>query len=162
MNTGTAIAGGVLQDWKIWSAGLVLLALVVPARVYAELGGNVDSVQSDQQVMKGSRRITNAGNYSVHEIQAESGTKVREFVSPSGTVFGVAWSGPFKPDMRQVLGPYFDQYVQAIQSKRPRGGAVVIQQPGLVVESGGHVRAFSGRAYLPQMTPSNVDPSGIK
>jgi hypothetical protein len=162
MNTWTATASGVLQDWKIWTAGLVLLALVVPARIYAELGGTVDSIQADQQVMKGSRRITSAVNYSVHEIQAESGTKVREFVSPSGTVFGVAWSGPFKPDMRQLLGPYFDQYVQAIQSKRQRRGAVVIQQPGLVVESSGHMRAFSGRAFLPQMTPQNVDPSTIK
>jgi hypothetical protein len=162
MNTGTATAGRVLCHWQVWSAALVLLALALPAQAYAELGGSVDTVQADQVQMKGTRRVTNAATYSVHEIQAESGTRVREFVSPAGTVFGVAWDGPWKPDMKQLLGPYFDQYVQAIQSKRPRHGGVSIQQPGLVIQSGGHMRSFSGRAYLPQMTPANVDPATIK
>lgn len=162
MNIGTATAGRALMNVKIWSAGLALLALAWPARVCAELGGSVDSVQADQEQMKGTRRITNAANYSIHEIQAESGTKVREFVSPAGTVFAVAWDGPFKPDMRQLLGNYFDQYVQTIQSKRPRRGAVSIQRPDLVVESSGHMRSFTGRAYLPQMTPQNVNPAAIK
>jgi hypothetical protein len=162
MNIRSGTAGRTLRNWKAWSAGLALLALAWPARVCAELGGSVDSVKADQEQMKGTRRITDAANYSVHEIQAKSGTKVREFVSPSGTVFAVAWDGPWKPDMRQLLGNHFDQYVQAIQSKRPRRGAVSIQSPDLVVESSGHMRSFTGRAYLPQMTPQNVDPAAIK
>jgi hypothetical protein len=162
MNIGTATAGRALRNWKVWPVSLALLALAWPARVRAELGGSIDSVQADQEQMKGTRRITNAANYSVHEIQAESGTKVREFVSPAGTVFAVAWDGPWKPDMRQLLGNYFDRYIQAIQSKRPRRGAVSIQKPDLVVESSGHMRSFAGRAYLPQMTPQNVDPASIK
>lgn len=154
-------AGRVLAHWRIWAPAVTLLTLAGSA-AYGELGGNVASVQSDQEQMKGTRRVTTNAAYSVHEIQAETGTTVREFVSPTGTVFGVAWQGPFKPDMRQLLGPYFDQYVQAIQNKRPRHGAVSIRQPGLVVESGGHMRSFSGRAYLPGMTPQSVDPSTIK
>jgi Protein of unknown function (DUF2844) len=162
MISGTAAAGRVLAHWRIWTAGVAMLALAWPARSYAELGGNVATVQADQVQMKGTRRITTTADYSVHEIQASSGTTVREFVSPTGTVFGVAWQGPWKPDMRQLLGPYFDQYVQAIQNKRPRRGAVSVRQPGLVVESSGHMRSFSGRAYLPEMTPQNVDPAAIK
>lgn len=162
MITLIAGAGGVLRNWRVLAAGLAIAAGAWPLTVYAELGGSVDTVQADQEQMKGTRRITSAANYSVHEIQAESGTKVREFVSPSGTVFAVAWQGPWKPDMKQLLGPYFDRYVQAIQSKRLRRGAVSIQQPDFVVESGGHMRSFTGRAYLPQITPQNVDPAAIK
>lgn len=162
MITGAAAAGRVLTNGKIWFAGVALLVLAWPASVRAELGGNVATVQSDQVQMKGARRVTTMTNYSVHEIQAESGAKVREFVSPAGTVFGVAWDGPWKPDMKQILGSYFDQYVQALQSRRVRRGAVSIQQPGLVVESGGRMRSFSGRAYVPQMLPQNVDPATIK
>jgi len=160
MISGIATFGRVLAQWRIWMAGVAMLALAGPA--WAELGGNVATVQTDQEHMKGTRRITTTADYSVHEIQTDSGTTVREFVSPGGTVFGVAWQGPWKPDMRQLLGPYFDRYVQSIQSKRPRRGPVSIHEPGLVVESSGHMRSFSGRAYLPQMTPQNVDPATIK
>jgi hypothetical protein len=160
MISETAAAGKVLRHWRIWMAAVAMLALAGPAG--AELGGNVATIQADQEQMKGTRRITATADYSVHEIQTASGATVREFVSPAGTVFGVAWKGPWKPDMRQLLGPYFDQYVEAIQSKRPRRGPVSIREPGLVVESSGHMRSFSGRAYLPQMTPQNVDPATIK
>lgn len=162
MITLIAAARRVLRNWSVLTAGLAMLAGAWPAKLYAELGGSVDTVQADQEQMKGTRRITTAANYSVHEIQAESGTKVREFVSPSGTVFAVTWQGPWKPDMKKLLGQYFERYVQAIQSKRPRRGAVSIQQPDFVVESGGHMRSFTGRAYLPQEKPQNVDPAAIQ
>jgi Protein of unknown function (DUF2844) len=162
MNSATAATGRARAHWRIWMAGVAMFTLAWPAAAYAELGGNVATIETDQQHMKGTRRITTTADYSVHEIQAESGTTVREFVSPQGTVFGVAWQGPWKPDMRQLLGAYFDQFVQASQNKRPRRGAVSVREPGLVVESGGHMRSFTGRAYLPQMMPENVDPAAIK
>jgi hypothetical protein len=112
--------------------------------------------------MKGTRQITATAAYSIHEIQAATGTKVREFVSPSGRVFAVAWQGPSTPDLRQLLGQYFDQYAQAIQSKRAGRAPVSIQQPGLVVEAGGRMRSFSGRAYLPQMMPEGVATASLQ
>jgi hypothetical protein len=33
---------------------------------------------------------------------------------------------------------------------------LVIEQPGLVVQIGGHPRAFAGRAYVPEMLPTGV------
>lgn len=162
MKSAVLPAGEVPAHWRIWGASAALLIFALPVAAYAELGGNAATVQADQRHMKGTLRVTTTANYSVHEIQAESGTTVREFVSASGTVFGVAWQGPWAPDMRQLLGSYFDQYVQAVQSKRPRRGAVSVQEPGLVVESGGHMRSFSGRAYLPQMMPPSVEPATIK
>src|ERR1700722_19006066 len=42
-------------------------------------------------------------------IEAPDETVVDEYVSPAGTVFAVAWHGPFVPDMQQILGSYFGQ-----------------------------------------------------
>ena len=65
-------------------------------------------VQSDRVKMRGALlRITATGSSTVHEIQASSGTVVREFISPAGKVFGVAWEGPWLPDLREMLGMYF-------------------------------------------------------
>jgi uncharacterized protein (UPF0261 family) len=109
--------------------------------------------------MQGSRTTKAADAYTVHEIQAATGTVVREYLSPEGKVFALAWNGPRLPDLRQVLGSYFEQYRAAVQSQsgpRMARRPVMINQPGLVVQIGGHVGAFSGRAYVPEMLPSGV------
>jgi hypothetical protein len=145
---------------KLVLISMALMAWALPAR--AELGGDITTVQADQEHMKGTRQVTTTAAYSIHEIQTATGTKVREFVSPSGRVFAVAWQGPSTPDLRQLLGQYFDQYAQAIQGKRAGRAPVSIEQPGLVVEAGGHMRSFSGRAYLPQMMPQGVATASIQ
>lgn len=136
---------------------IVVLCSAVGAK--AELGGTAASIQNDQARLQGSRRMIAAQSYSLHEIQAVSGTVVREYVSPQGTVFAVTWHGPWMPDIRQLLGIYFEQYRAAAQSQNVGHFArrpVTVNQPGLVVQVGGHVRAFSGMAYVPGMVPSGV------
>jgi hypothetical protein len=135
-------------------------ALSLPAS--AELGGPASSIQADQANMKGTLQVTKAEGYEIHEIQAAQGAKVREYVSPSGTVFGVAWQGQWKPNLRQLLGSYFDQYVKATPVNKSLRGAVTVQTPELVVQSAGHPGAFAGRAYLPQMIPQGASVSAIK
>jgi hypothetical protein len=156
----TALGRSLPGALRLCVIGVALMLIYVPAS--AELGGNVSSIQADQEHMKGTRRVTTTAAYSVHEIQAASGTMVREFVSPSGTVFGVAWNGPSTPDLQQLLGAYFGQYTQAIQNKGAARGRLSIHQEGLVVEAGGHMRSLSGRAYLPQMMPQGVASGLIK
>jgi len=152
-----------IQLKRLVIATAALIAAAMPAG--ASLGGDAASIQADQVHMQGSRRTTAAKSYTVHEIQGASGTVVREFVSAEGKVFGVAWQGPWPPDMRQVLGAYFDQYVQANQAQRGtrvRRRPILINQPGLVVQVGGHLRAFAGRAYVPEMLPSGVRAENIQ
>ena len=139
------------------AAVLVILATAFPA--WASLGGDTASIQADQLHMQGSRTTKASDAYTVHEIQAATGTVVREYLSPEGKVFALAWNGPRLPDLRQVLGSYFEQYRAAVQSQsgpRMARRPVMIDQPGLVVQIGGHVGAFSGRAYVPEMLPSGV------
>jgi hypothetical protein len=115
--------------------------------------------------MKGTHSVQQAESYSVHEIKANNGTVVREYVSAEGRVFGVSWHGPFMPDMQQLLGAYFQQYSSAVQAEKASyvgRRPIHIQQPGLVVESGGHMRAYVGRAYVPEMLPQGVKAEEIK
>jgi hypothetical protein len=146
----------------ILSATMLMFALTS----FAGLGEDVSSVQADQAHMQGNLRTTQAQAYTVQEIQAPTGIIVREYVSPTtGKVFGVAWQGPWPPDMRQILGNYFGQYQQALQAqanshagRRP----LVIQQPGLILQAGGHMRSFAGRAYIPEMLPQGVSAEVIR
>jgi len=145
------------------SVVLVMLALSLPA--LAALGGDVTSVQADQAQMKGTLKTTQAAAFTVHEIKAPEGTTVREYVSPEGTVFGVAWQGRAMPNLQQILGSYFQKFSEAAQSQRTarRGrGPVSIQQPGLVVESSGRMHAYSGRAFDPEKLPQGVGADDIR
>lgn len=153
-------------------AGILLLTLPFP--VWATLGDNASSVLTDQARMKGTVHSLDNHTYVVHEITATSGVKVREFVTPGGAVFGVAWEGQQPPDLQQLLGPYYQQAKQARQAqaqaaeqdvaqKAPRThrAPVAVNTPGLVLYEGGHVRSFHGAAYIPQLIPSGVQASDI-
>jgi hypothetical protein len=144
-------------------AAVVALLLVLPLPAWAVLGGTAASVLSDQASMKGTMRSHSNRTYVTHEITSPAGAVVREFVSPQGTVFGVAWAGQFLPDLQQLLGPYYRQAQEAqAQQPRPRGAPVVIETPDLVVYEAGHMRSFHGRAYVPQLVPQGVQASDIR
>jgi hypothetical protein len=155
---------------KLLVVGAVIIALASAFPAWAALGGDVTTVQADQVHLQGSIRTAAAtAAYTVHEIQSPAGTVVREYVSAAGEsagkVFGIAWQGQWPPDMRQLLGSYFDQYVQAAKAQRAaRVGRrpVMIELPGLVVEVGGHPRAFTGRAFVPGMVPTSVRAEDIR
>jgi len=158
---GPYSASGSLRRLGLRTA-ILLLALGLPAAAFAALGGDESSVQADQAQLHASLHTTQTAAYTVHELQASTGHVVREYVSPSGTVFGVTWQGPTKPDLRQLLGSHFDEVKPATPAARVRRGPVVIHQPGLVLEMGGHVRAFAGRAYIPELVPAGVQADTIR
>jgi Protein of unknown function (DUF2844) len=146
---------------SLMALGIVWAGLSSPA--LAALGGDVASVAADQAHMKASVEVKQAGGYEVHALRAPGGTVVSEYVSPSGRVFAVAWHGPFFPEMQQILGSYFQQYSAALQEKKPYGHRPLnLEQPGLVVQSGGHMRAYYGRAYIPEMLPQGLKVEEIK
>lgn len=132
-------------------------AVLIPGVAGAALGEQESSVQEDAVRVQGSIKIQERALYRVHEITTPSGTVVREFVSSAGDVFAVAWTGPMMPNLRQTLGKYFDSYVAAAQLKKANRRRVDVHEDNLIVEAGGHMRAYSGRAYLPQAVPSGVN-----
>lgn len=140
----------------------IFATLAVPFPAKAWLGGNTQSAQSDRVFMRGTLKSTAGENYSVQEIRAANGVIVREYVSPSGRVFGVSWQGPTRPNLRQVLGPYYDIYNKAVQAQRAKRfiryvrGPAQTEENGLVVEMGGHMRWYLGRAYVQELIPPGV------
>ena len=142
---------------KLIRSLLMMIALPLPS--FASLGGDTTSVRLDQEKMQGTLRTSSADSYTLHEIQTSNGVVVKEYLAPAGRVFAVSWQGPVHPDLRQLLGPYFDEYVRAIQEQRQqrRGhGPLLIQHAGLVVQVSGHVRGFVGKAYVPQQMPAGI------
>ena len=149
-------------------AGVFFSSLLLPVRASAALGGDVTSVEADQRQMKAKRAVQANGNYSVHEITTAYGTVVREYVSGDGKVFGVAWRGPFLPNFQQILGDYYPKFVQgahdarSAQPGRSRNASLTVEEPELVMHSGGHTRAYAGLAYVPGMIPQGVDAREIR
>jgi hypothetical protein len=145
---------------KISFAALLcaLLAALGPSIACATLGEAETTVQTDVDQLHASIKSSQDRlGYRVHEIQLPTGTVLREFVAPGGNVFAVAWAGPAKPDLRQTLGKHFDTFVSAPKSKFADRRHMLIQQGDLIVESRGHMRAMSGRAYLASAVPSGVN-----
>jgi hypothetical protein len=154
-----------VHEWSVMLRIRVSLAAVVfltmPA--FATLGEDVSSVQADQARMKAAVRFLPGQSYSVHEMREPSGTVVREFVSPAGAIFGVTWQGSFTPDLRQLLGTHFEEYVQAAQAPtNRRGRGLHIETDDMVFESGGHMRFIIGRAYLRSKMPQGVRADEIR
>ena len=94
--------------------------------------------------------VSASASYTVRETTLGNGTVVHEYLAADGIVFGIAWRGPQMPDLNDLLGSYFPQYVAGLKAVRAaRGGGrgpVSVDQSGLVVQSGGHMGAFSGQA----------------
>ena len=147
--------------------GALLLAggAITPAR--AALGDTVASVQADRASMKGQLRTRSEPGYSVQEITTAAGTVVREYVSPSGVVFAVSWSGPAMPNLQQTLGRYFAEYTTSVRSQltargmHPGHNHVEVHSPSLIVHSGGHMRQYFGLAYAPVLVPQNLSISDL-
>ena len=142
----------------------VLAAAACSLPAFAVLGEDVSSVQADRVHSNASMRVTTAQNYTIHELRSATGVVVREYASASGKIFAVSWQGPTLPDMKQLLGSYFEEFQKAAQSQTRPGGhsPLIIQHPGFVVELGGHMRSFVGRAYLSDQMPSEVSNQEIR
>ena len=51
---------------------------------------------------------------------------------------------------------YFETYKSAPRAKRYGHAHDIVEEPGLVVHSAGHMRFFTGIAYVPQLIPAGV------
>jgi hypothetical protein len=131
---------------------------------WAALGGSVDSVAADQVKFQAKRTMAAMPSYSVHEISRDDGELIREYVTPAGKVFGVSWNGPAIPDLSQLLGSYSAEFHNTLLAQPKSFGRrpASVHNSDLVVETGGHMRAFQGRAYVNSMLPAGVSAETIK
>ncbi|HLZ85509.1 MAG TPA: DUF2844 domain-containing protein [Caulobacteraceae bacterium] len=121
----------------------------------ASLGGRRDSIDADRRHLGAQLSATVAPTHTVHRLTLPNGEVIREFARSDGVVFAVAWRGPARPDLRQLLGPRFDD-VQAdnvLPGGRRTRRPLAVRRPDFALSSGGHPGAFWGVAYLPALAP---------
>ena len=142
---------------------LMAAALGGASPAMAALGGDASSVEADRASLKGALTgFRSVQGYGVHELTTASGVHIREYLA-GGKVFAVSWQGPVIPDLRQVLGAYYASFAQAAAAPHAGGHRhLKIEQPGLVVESNGRMRAFYGRAWDPALLPANFSAADIR
>ncbi|HZZ03695.1 DUF2844 domain-containing protein [Paraburkholderia sp.] len=142
-----------------------LPALAVPAMAIAvlcastdaraELGGTMpiqanSTTAAPQTLLNGALRLltlTDAGN-----------TTINEYATNTGQIIAYTWQGPTMPDLRALLGKYADSYRTGAAASVPDGNlhASRVVRPDVIVESGGPMRGYAGRAWLPAALPSGV------
>jgi hypothetical protein len=135
-----------------------LLGASLCSAAWGRLGGDLASVQADQQAWAGSTIQTRLASVTLHTQSLPDGLVVRQYVDAAGLVFAVGWEGPVLPDFERLLGPHFAAYALA-QRQQKRG--VNVQSTEVVIESGGMMRSFAGRAYLPGKLPVNLSAQDI-
>ena len=160
----------VLQNPRmIHRINRALLLLIIGAHplhggvAHAGLGADAAGVLTDAALLHGAVTAASARQFDIEEISADSGIRVREYLNQNGVVFAVSWSGPVMPDLQPLLGAHYVEY---------RAGLAALSHPGLhrsvrvasselIVESGGHLRAYAGRAYLPAFDSGRRDRDGF-
>jgi hypothetical protein len=148
-----------MRGWVV--AGL---ALSMMNAGWAGLGGQPSNPGPRARVAHAGASATAPGaGYTDLERQLESGTTIHEYVDANGTVFAVSWSGPYIPDLKELLGVHFDAMVeQAGKTPRASRSQLMLKRPDLVIVSGGHMGAFQGRAWLPAQLPPGFSPGDVK
>ena len=144
--------------------GFSVIILASAQRAQSTLGGSVDSIEADKKALSAVQgALVSYPGYTVQEINS-AGNTVRQYVSPSGVVFGIAWSGLVPPDLTQLLGSYAREYEEALQQTPRQKGSrhLRVETPGVIVEKWGHMRNLQGRAYAPALIPPGVSVDEIK
>ena len=148
------------------AAAMTALAAGIPA--HAELGAAPTWPASTAG--RATRLVQHVSSaevpYVVNETTLNGGTVVREYLAQSGTVFAVVWRGPQMAPLNTLLGSYFPAYLQGVSALHAAQGGghgpANVQQPGLIVQTGGHMGNFAGRAYLPASLPQGTSPDDLQ
>jgi hypothetical protein len=139
--------------------GLTLYIFMVFApSIRATLGEQADSVTVDQKILSADKPSTQScKGYRVQEVKSDV-VNIREYISPGGIVFAIAWNGMVHPDLMSLLGSFAGDYEAAQRRVQPEPGRrhLQVRANQVVVEKWGHMRDLRGRAYVPALIPIGV------
>ena len=142
------------------------LALLGATPAQAVLGEDVASVQADQLRLSAVRRMNRTLDAEVQVLTLADGSSIRQYLTPSGRVYAVAWNTRSKPRLDQLLGAHFADYAAggrlAMQRRAGVHHQAVVEQGELVVESSAHLNAHVGRAWLRSLLPSAAARDAIR
>jgi len=138
---------------------ICILLLSLPIFAKAELGGNLAGITQEQKTFGSSLTYSPQSNYTIYIQSISPDLVIKEYVSSSGNIFGVAWKGSTLPNFQILLGNYYSNYLSA-QQQNPR--SVFLQDNNLVIESSGVMGGYIGRAFLPKQVPTGLAPTAIQ
>ncbi len=161
----------------VLSSALLCSAAIAATPAMAELGGSPRTIEADRSHLAASMHATGAATHRLQTLTTANGSVVREFTNSDGVVFAVAWRGPGRPDLRQLLGGAFDTFQAQVTAPdadlAPAADgtlvhhgrlrrALVVERSDLVAHSAGRPGAFFGFAYLPQQIPAGFSPDALQ
>jgi hypothetical protein len=128
----------------------------VPATAHATLGGDSASVEANRQALGGELRVEKLPYGERYTMLLPMGIVIRQYLSPSGAVYAVTWNGPRMPNLSELFGKYAEQYSHR---DRPKGERHHMAFGGndFMMRASGHMRTFSGRAWVPSLVPPGID-----
>ena len=96
---------------------------LLSANSHAALGGTAASLAQDKVQLQATVTTTASADYQEVTLNTSDGSIITEFVSPAGQVFAVAWSGPWRPDLSQLLGDFYLSGSNGYATNRPTSHA---------------------------------------
>jgi Protein of unknown function (DUF2844) len=135
---------------------VALAALAVSVNARAELGGQMPS----QTASSGASHALFNGALRVRTSIDAGSTTINEYATSTGRIVAYTWAGPTMPDLRALLGNYADSYRTGAAALAASGNgnlhASRVARPDVIVESGGPMRSYAGRAWLPAGLPPGI------
>ena len=147
--------------YAVWAAVLAG-ALSAPGTCRAELGGTALPASAAGAAIVHSQK---SGVFQVRTTTDEGGTRINEYSTPAGQIFAYTWQGPTMPDLKTLLGGFYDSWRDGAASAQASGSALHatrIARPDVIVESGGQMRSYVGRAWLPGALPAGVSADDLR
>jgi hypothetical protein len=132
-----------------------LAALAASAGARAELGGQMSS----QTTSASAPQTRFNGALRVRTFIDAGSTTINEYATSTGRIVAYTWAGPTMPDLHALLGNYVDSYKTGAAALAAGNGnlhASRVARPDVIVESGGPMRSYVGRAWLPAGLPPGV------
>jgi hypothetical protein len=141
---------------------LPVLLLANISAAHAALGGVPEQFNGEGTTVISSVSSAASG-YLTHDTSLATGTQVREYISTQGIVFALTWEGPILPDLKSLLGKHFRTMVEE-STRLPRAGrsSIDINRPEVIINSGGHMRAFKGSAWIPAEFPRGFTSDDVR
>lgn len=138
-------------------------SLFLEPPVFAALGAPSATVEQDREKLNAAHRTEPRAGYTVHILEGP-GTTVREYASPAGVVFGLAWNHQAGLlDLQGLFGPYYEEYSRALADQSPpHRRAHRIRTDHLVIERGGRMGAVWGRAWVLPLLPPGISEDHIQ
>jgi hypothetical protein len=152
------------------TSGACLLSLLaaLPGPAQAALGDIVPAAaRVNLAASAAATQLLAGGALRVTQSVDAAGTRVSEYVATaSGQIVAYTWQGPSAPNLETLLGRYAADYqhgaIALHVADRDNLHAARVDTPSVIVESGGLMRSYLGRAWLPGALPAGVTEGDLR